>query len=867
MATRFYLTNSTTPYTPATIRGAWDSTTSAIIKYLGPAPGGSAATRGQAEAVTTNNYDVLLGRWVSDGAIAAGNLSGVMSWVIGVLESSASANDFFHIHAYVTQGDSNTPRGTLLTDSIGATEWPTTATGRSELDKALSTVAVQVGDRIVVEIGYQAQNTSSTSFTGTMNYGNTGTVDLPGGNTGVTAGPGWIQFSDPNHCFSTLASTGKNLCPNPAGKVSTAKWSGNANATLTAQSETGFSRNTGIHAVISSTANPAINTPRVPVSVGEQWAVRLEIKGVTTGTYTVWFNITNANGSFLSPNPSQVVTLTSSAQTISPTPATIPANAASITMSIESTAAATSGDVLDITCVRYDQAASLSAYADGDTSGWAWDGTDGLSTSHQLPVTNVALSNAIEHESARALDASKTGLLSEAPELDTARALSASKSATLGSAHEVDTALGATASKTAALPPATSHETARTLTAGKTAALAAATELDTVGGLLASKAGELGQANEVDTAQRLTPGLPPAHEIDTAHSLTASKVLALTPASEVDTAGSLTAARLLALGLSAEVDTAASLTADKTAVLTVAAELDTDRGLLASKAGELDRSSEADTARSLTAAKVGTLGTTSEVSTAHSFTATKAAALGQAGERDTAGELGTETTGALGVAHELSTARAFSTSKVVALGQAVTIAVAATMTGHKNYDLTAAPETDIARELSASKSSSVNLANELDAAHALTAGKVATFSQAPEVDTAGGFSAGATRTLATAQEVNLAREFSLSKNTALGQASTASTARVLIASKIASLVTASERDMADEISRASGVVWPPHGGMPEVRDANAGDPAMAEPSAGSPVVQTAGGGYASARIAGSSGPYVREAAMAGAPST
>lgn len=99
-------------------------------------------------------------------------------------------------------------RGTLLSDNIGATEWPTSATGRGEGAKTLTPVAVQAGDRVVFEIGYRAQNTSTTSYTGTLHYGGTGTTDLTSGNTNVTTQPGWVEFSDPNQLWEDPPSSG-----------------------------------------------------------------------------------------------------------------------------------------------------------------------------------------------------------------------------------------------------------------------------------------------------------------------------------------------------------------------------------------------------------------------------------------------------------------------------------------------------------------------------------------------------------------------------------------------------------------------------------------------------------------------------------
>ena len=192
--TNLYITNVANTFTPS-ILGSWTITTSAITRMLGNAPLEVAATCGQAEAVSTVQ-EVLLGRWISEPLSAAVTFtaSDTMSWIIGVLESSGNANDLFHIHAFVTVGSADTLRGTILTNNIGATEWPTTnAAGATEGVKTLSAVSASIGDRIIIEIGYEANNTSSTSFTGTMNYGNTG-ADLTAGSTSVTTLAGNITF-------------------------------------------------------------------------------------------------------------------------------------------------------------------------------------------------------------------------------------------------------------------------------------------------------------------------------------------------------------------------------------------------------------------------------------------------------------------------------------------------------------------------------------------------------------------------------------------------------------------------------------------------------------------------------------------------
>ena len=199
---RVYLTNAAAGYTPATKRGQWDDNAATLVRKLGPRPEGTAATAARAETSATNNYDVLLGRWVSQPARRAGELAGQMNWCVGVRESAAAANMFFHWHVYVLAGDTDTVRGVLRDSAVNTTEWiSTSAVGRTGNGWDLDAVNVQAGDRLVVELGYRAQNTSTTSYTGTINYGSTGTTDLSLASPNVTTEPGWVEFTDAEGIF------------------------------------------------------------------------------------------------------------------------------------------------------------------------------------------------------------------------------------------------------------------------------------------------------------------------------------------------------------------------------------------------------------------------------------------------------------------------------------------------------------------------------------------------------------------------------------------------------------------------------------------------------------------------------------------
>jgi hypothetical protein len=193
-ARRFYLGNASADYTPATIRGAWDDTASAVVNKLTYVPTGAAATAAVAETSTSGTHDVLCGRWVSDPASAAGTLAGYANFVIGAGESDTAADLVWHMHIYVTVGDTDVVRGTLRTDYVGTTEFPTTASGRFVVNLTLTSTDVEIGDRLVVEAGYRAENTVATSYTGTIHYGNTGVADLRFTATSVTTDPGWIEL-------------------------------------------------------------------------------------------------------------------------------------------------------------------------------------------------------------------------------------------------------------------------------------------------------------------------------------------------------------------------------------------------------------------------------------------------------------------------------------------------------------------------------------------------------------------------------------------------------------------------------------------------------------------------------------------------
>lgn len=193
MATRLRSRNEPSRWSGSTVRGAWDDTGGLVTRRMHTRKAGSGvATVTRAISVTTADYDVALLRLVSD-SLTAQTIAGTLSLVMLVSESSASLNAVYHVHAYVSQGDTDTVRGTLLTDYIDATEWGTADAQMAVAAQTLSSVAASLDDRIVVEIGYRANNASALSRSGSLRYGGATAADAVAG--GSTTGTGWVEFS------------------------------------------------------------------------------------------------------------------------------------------------------------------------------------------------------------------------------------------------------------------------------------------------------------------------------------------------------------------------------------------------------------------------------------------------------------------------------------------------------------------------------------------------------------------------------------------------------------------------------------------------------------------------------------------------
>lgn len=199
---RLYLASAAAGYSPATYRGAWDDTGEAITRAL---------IRTKTEAADPVSYntanhdtaatdrDLLVYRGVSAPLAAqtiAGNVYGVLSAFGGAFADHGMKH---HVHIFVTVGDSDSVRGTLLSDYVDTTTWDGIQ-GQEIPTQALSSLAVSAGDRLVIEFGARTSQMAVPAFEYYAKIGYNASSDRPDATHHDGAGLGesvsWVEFED-----------------------------------------------------------------------------------------------------------------------------------------------------------------------------------------------------------------------------------------------------------------------------------------------------------------------------------------------------------------------------------------------------------------------------------------------------------------------------------------------------------------------------------------------------------------------------------------------------------------------------------------------------------------------------------------------
>lgn len=228
----------------------------------------------------------------------------------------------------------------------------------------------------------------------------------------------------------------RNLCPNPSAKSAATGWSGSASPARTT-GLSGFPRTTGVAAA----GTGFIQSPTGACSPGDQIVVSLNASAPSVlGSKTVYAAFTRSAGG---DDFGQTFTITVDTTVHRATfNATAPANATGVYLLLDGIVANTV-----MTAVMYEPGTVDGGYADGDSGGWVWDGTNGLSTSSESVGTDIPVSGTmtttVSTSGTSSTARAKTGTLSASVAMSTSTTSTRVTAGTLRtSAHLSGTASG-----------------------------------------------------------------------------------------------------------------------------------------------------------------------------------------------------------------------------------------------------------------------------------------------------------------------------------------------------------------------------------------------------------------------------------------
>lgn len=221
MATRLYLPQTGAAPVSPSYSAAWNKTSDsdrikAVLVRLNTTFTGRSGTQ-----LTGGPNFILLRQYVTD-PLDAQTISGTIKGQLKAIQNNGTLSATLAVLVKVVSNDGLTTLATLV--SIAASqlatvppEFPTgTATNRkfknsSDVsDIPISSYACAVGDRIVIEIGYRENDTSTnTARNATLTFGDAGASDLAEDETSTAANNPWIQFSNSLQFYVDKTQTGK----------------------------------------------------------------------------------------------------------------------------------------------------------------------------------------------------------------------------------------------------------------------------------------------------------------------------------------------------------------------------------------------------------------------------------------------------------------------------------------------------------------------------------------------------------------------------------------------------------------------------------------------------------------------------------
>lgn len=206
MVTRMYYDSVAVPDIAPAFNAEWDNTVSAVRRTLNITPAGSAMTTlniAEPVGADASNLDYLLGQWISP-PLKAQTISGTVSGRMRVSEGSSGINARAQMIITVINRWGTVVRGTPFAGDLEVlTGDPTSEFSTALVNRqmprgttaALTSVAVQHADRLIVSPGARLHNTLPQAFTMNFRFGDAGTTDLAADQVDADDDRPWIEFS------------------------------------------------------------------------------------------------------------------------------------------------------------------------------------------------------------------------------------------------------------------------------------------------------------------------------------------------------------------------------------------------------------------------------------------------------------------------------------------------------------------------------------------------------------------------------------------------------------------------------------------------------------------------------------------------
>ncbi len=231
---RLYMNQPNTSFAvpPPISEGPWGDNTHIGNGFLHLAPYGNAGFVGVGEVSTSPLFSGQMGRLQTE-RLSSQTLAGTLDWRVSPSGSSALSNFAWRLYAWVTAEENAVTQRCVLADyseGCGANPFhqPNTL-GLGPLGPVgLTSCAVHQNDRISLEVGYKACNTTAVNQTGVMNVASgSGAPDQVTG--GGSLNLGWFQFSNMDVEVTTTPTLTATITP-----TATPSWPAGTNtATVT----------------------------------------------------------------------------------------------------------------------------------------------------------------------------------------------------------------------------------------------------------------------------------------------------------------------------------------------------------------------------------------------------------------------------------------------------------------------------------------------------------------------------------------------------------------------------------------------------------------------------------------------------------